>query len=278
MQFRIASVFFIMLLSLSSCATSTMKKWVEGDMFYSERMPAVRVRVKQGFTLDEVKSDEKSATDYSTGAETAMAEAQKIVRAIFKDKQKGSRLTIKTSLFPPNAKWSYYSPDYSGYSNILKHYDVKFLGGRYAVGIYPYENKKGTVYLVKKFGRIFGEKSKLELYYSERVGAEWSKIRILNTRQDEFLKEFSKRADDSFEILPYAAPAAQPATVQSTREKATDLDSAIATATNEDTKAILEYIKNAGKVLDVDTRANLIKSALNSAENTNTREILKAMK
>jgi hypothetical protein len=253
----------------------TMKKWVEGDTYYSNRSPSIRIRVKQGLEFVKMKNNRKIATG-TTGVQTTLAEAVKVEKAIFRNK-KGHELIIKTKVFPPNANWYYHPPDYAT-DNMLKNYEVKINGNRFEVGIYHWTAKNGSTYLVKKFGRLFGEKTLLELFYSEQVGSEWKNTRLLNREQEEFLKEFSKRADASFEILDYADPPANPTTSSEPVDKPADIDAALATAANEDTRAILEYIKNAGDGLDAETKAGLIQSALSSATNHNTIKILQALK
>jgi hypothetical protein len=275
MQFRTISVLFIFLFLVTGCAGMTMKKWVEGDTYYSNRSPSIRIRVKQGLEFVKMKNNRKIATG-TTGVQTTLAEAVKVEKAIFRNK-KGHELIIKTKVFPPNANWYYHPPDYAT-DNMLKNYEVKVNGNRFEVGIYHWTAKNGSTYLVKKFGRLFGEKTMLELFYSEQVGSEWKNTRLLNREQEEFLKEFSKRADASFEILDYADPPANPTTSSEPVDKPADIDAALATAANEDTRAILEYIKNAGDGLDAETKAGLIQSALSSATNHNTIKILQALK
>jgi tetratricopeptide (TPR) repeat protein len=56
------------------------------------------------------------------------------------------------------------------------------------------------------------------------------------------------------------------------------IESALATATNEDTRAILKYIQQAGGGIDEVTRTGLIESALGTAVNGNTRNVLQKMR
>ncbi len=307
MKYKNFSISLILLFSFTGCASLpplpsfirspfSVKKKVVNNTFYSTRMPSIRVEVQQDLQFVELIHEVRVPIDSTSGLEGSHSEMNrstvhypissdtgsrseeiKFDKAIFRNTYNGSELTIKTSVnaaSAENMRWD--SPDYSGYPNILKYHDATIGGKQYAVGIYPYTSTNGAVHLVKKFGRLFGLDTKFEVFYSEQVSMEWSNIRILNIEQDNFLKEFSRRADDSFKILAYADPSA---TADSKAEGATTgINSAIATASNEDTRSILEYIKHAGDALDATTRAGLIESALSTATNQNTINILKTMK
>ena len=188
-----------LVLFLSGCEGFRAYKWVENNTLYSTRAPGVEIHVSQHLQEGTYDSKETIEED-SIGAHLLWIQNN---HYLFWDKKGNQQLVIKISNL--NEKRFYmHHLDFSSNPKFLTH-GVKIMEGwsfdtATFVRAMPQQS-----FLVKIFGRNFGTQTQLILFYLEKIDSSWDNSNlVLSGEQKTFLEGFSKRAAESFTILPYS--------------------------------------------------------------------------
>jgi len=187
------------LLSLCGCEGLPDHKWLENNTFYSSKLPSMEIQVSQHLQEGTENSMNTTAESSNNSSTTGLLTNT----YVFWDKEGKQQLVIHIENIN-QASWYMNDFDFSSNPSFLTVSEEKMGGWRFDTGIYVKSMPQQT-FLVKIYGRIFGNQTRFALLYLEGVNNSWNKTGlVLNSEQRAFLEEFEKRAGESFTIRPYS--------------------------------------------------------------------------
>ncbi len=193
--------FLLLFFLMHGCASFEVpiERRVEGNTFYSEKYPKVKIKVSDDLQFV-AHERERKKPESDTGV--IGSRKMKIDHYLFANKKEGRFLKVKVH-FILEDRWSLLSPDYSKQDGVMQSGEEYLFGTRYSTGIFLHRTGKGWVTLNKSWGRLAGDAIALEILYMELMSRlVWDDVTTLNEKQQKELQEFIERSNNSFEIIP----------------------------------------------------------------------------
>lgn len=174
-------------------------KWVENNTFYSSSSPSIEIHINQ--RLQAGSEDSKIImSETSTGAVSLFIHTDNYV---FWDEDGKQQLSIQISNLN-NTRYYMENFNFSSNPAFLKVAEERIAEWSFDTGTYVNTMPQQS-FLVKIYGKNFGQQTRLLLHYLEGVDNSWNTPDlVLNSKQKTFLEGFEKRAEESFTIRPYS--------------------------------------------------------------------------
>lgn len=193
-------LFMSIVLFLYGCEALKEYKWVENNTFYSSSAPSIEIQVSQHLQEGTDASVNKLVESGSDSTRTTRVRTD---HYSFWDKEGTKQLVIRVDNLT-DTKWYMNPSDFSSNSAFLDSGKEIVGGWTFDTGIYV-EGMPQQSFLVKIYGKNFGQRTKLLLLYIEGVDSSWNKHNlVVNHEKQAFLKAFAKRARESFTVHPYS--------------------------------------------------------------------------
>ncbi len=185
---------------LSGCTGLKEYKWLENNTLYSSKLPSIEIKVSSHLQVDR---EDSLKTNIESSNHNFATTRLRTDNYVFWDKDNKQQLVILIeNIYETN--WYLNDIDFSSNPSILTFGEQRIGDWNFHTGIYVKSMPQQT-FLVKLYGRNFGNQTRCTLLYLEEVDSAWkSSGLVLNSGQEIFLKEFDKRARDSFTLRPYS--------------------------------------------------------------------------
>lgn len=192
----------LLALMLPGCAAMSLdppNRWVNNNTLYSDKLPRLEIVVNKSLPFKNLKESDKLITSERGSSHTGKMTSEYFFKG------NDARLKIKITSLPQGANWYMIPSDYSKYKDNITSGSKKIHGMQFATGIMAV-SRKGQPGIVKIYGRVVGETTRYQIYYSERLTEEWENYDpSLFTESDRgILSAFNERADKSFIIRDYS--------------------------------------------------------------------------
>ena len=192
-------LFIGILLFLCGCGSFREYKWVENNTLYSSSSPSIEIQISQPLQ-EGTDQSMTSLADNSIGSNSTWVRKNNY---LFWDKEGKQQLIIIIENLR-NLSWYMKEFNFSSSPAFLSVSEEKIGKWQFDTGIYVNSMPQQS-FLVKIYGNVFGDQTRVILTYMESVDSSWNKPHLaLNSKQNEFLAGFSKRAGESFTIRPYS--------------------------------------------------------------------------
>lgn len=171
---------------------------VENNIFISTSTPKIKIRVESDMPF--IKSEKKTPTASDSGGSDGTIG---IVREkyIFASKNGAKAFIIENwSFMGPSTNWHFDSIDYSQEPNVLESGKFKAGNATYSTGIFMTKHK-GQNYFHKYYFRLIGNDIRLILTYTFLSQVVINDPKQLSNSERQSVREFSRLADNSFDIL-----------------------------------------------------------------------------
>ncbi len=201
---RTLLLLFVMF-AISGCAGINFDKperWVEEDTFYSTKLPSIQVEVKRDIRFQRKNEGSKFIASDRTGLNSNLETTNYYFSN--EDVALFAGLTIKIETLNDQYRVYMAIPNYANRRYAISSTEETLAGMRFQTGIYVID-KKTYALLIKGYGRVFGDTTRFQIYYFERVGRDWLEKdpKWLTEEESDLLINFKRRAKTSFSINKY---------------------------------------------------------------------------
>ena len=197
-------LFLLLFLSFLGCGGINFnqpERWVENNTLYSTKLPGIEIKVtpallyKKGEKTDAIVKSTDS-NNRNTGVD---------VDWYYFVSTGNERLNIKIQTLTAYRGWYVTPPDYGKEDKYFVSTTEHIGGISFLTGI-GREKYNGTPVLIKSFGAVVGETTRYELFYIEKVSADWldKYSALFSTADRDVIAAFNKRANESFSVAPYS--------------------------------------------------------------------------
>lgn len=188
-------IFFICLTGINSVAKdiAAQRGVSASNTFYSDKNPTIMIKIDPILTFSR-KEDEVIS-------ETKSSPRLKFQTYIFWGSKQKFTINI-TEILDDSFRFDG-SINYNRKEGLIKLDKEELIGGIYDTGLF-FKKSKGTIHhLVKSFGFVLNRKVIFEISYDEWFHEDILSLKNLTIEQQEYLDEFNKRADKSFQLIEY---------------------------------------------------------------------------
>lgn len=200
-------IFILITLLLSGCASNTVPPTVEENIFISQYVPKLMVRVSDDIPYIKAAKINTTGTDESGSLASTGVTAD---RYLFGNESKKKALIISIDRLSSTTfgRWYLEPPDYSAIPGIITLGEQTLNGDMYSTAIHT-QSKNNNHILIKLYGKVLGvgDDYRLQIAYIEQLSKALDISSDTNSSlsgsTQKRVEEFSERADTSFTVLPF---------------------------------------------------------------------------
>lgn len=196
--FSMLAIFFV-----TGCANmdlSSPQRWVEGNTFYSSKMPSVVIKVDENYLFQGKKKKDSLAES----TDNRITEGRVVERSIFKDKR-NRVVMINVDTVTGSGRLYMVAPDFDKLGKVFLKEQKKIGGMTFDTALIYIDNKGKEPFLTKMYTKIFGETSRLIVSYSMKADKEWGELHVqaLPDIKKKKLSAFDIEANNSFALSSF---------------------------------------------------------------------------
>lgn len=184
---------------VSGCANFQSNRWVENNTFYSTALPDIKITINKELNYGHTEQFFSTGEDALFG-ESVFTSKSNLYGFLDKDESQGIFINIETLR---ELDWKMLATNFSEVPHYLSSSKETLSGMDFYTGTFVLPNGSDS-FLSKAYEMLYGDSTRFIVMYVERVGNEWLEDpATYSDQQREFLKEFSRRAKESFTVSNY---------------------------------------------------------------------------